>query len=317
MALVDNVFYEAYFWLNSITSGAATVFCFNNLQMGYNASANGFLFGTNDGSGDVTGFAQNCVAMSNTNNFEVNALAGGAFTFQNCSSLNATNGYNAGTFGASLKVNYCLDSGSTSPTLHSPTLLGFGTGARVVSNAVGLENVALLPMDLSYLAGPTTQTDGGYDWALWYLNLGGLVTVNGLNFSTAPYAGLEGPATTNQESGIFCASLAGLAVDYCSFYGLGPYALNVPQGSTVQYCYFNTNGTAIKTSSLGVTLANNVGWDCDGAFIANFGSGTVIQHNSAWGCAYGEYDAAWSTSAVDASNIYAGSGVYDYSGDQS
>ncbi|HXB97269.1 MAG TPA: hypothetical protein VNZ54_04400, partial [bacterium] len=314
LAVVDNVFFDAYLSVASTTaSGSVTVFCHNNLQMGYNASASGFLFQT-DSSSALVCFAQNCVAMGNTSNFQTGTITSGAVSFQNCSSLNATNGFNAGGYGAGLKLNYCLDAGSTAATLHSPTLLGFNASARVVSNAAGFENVALLPGDISYFAGPTTQNDGGYDWALWYLNLGATVTVNGLVFSTAPHPALGGLATTNQESGIFSAGLAGMAASYCSFSGLGPYGVNAWQNSSIQYCYFNTNGSGIKTSTLGVTINNNVGWNCDGPFIANFGAGTSVTHNSAWGCAYGEYDALWSTETVNASNIYAGSGVYDYSG---
>src|ERR1700677_1258199 len=68
------------------------------------------------------------------------------------------------------------------------------------------------------------------------------------------------------------------------------------------------------TNCSNVTVKNNIAIGCGGAFLANYGSGNVVQHNTAYACFYGQYDSPGIIEVSLDSNIYSGSGVYDYSG---
>jgi hypothetical protein len=260
----------------------------------------------------------NCVALGALNNFWLTATDTVGLTFNNCSSLNAsgTGFLSAGvTGGATNSLNYCIDAGSVTPVSSNWAVkITFESNAEVISSSTGIENCGLLPSDPYFLgASFPMQLDAGYDHSVWRLDLGNTITVNGLTFSTAPFQGLGTFVSTNQESAIRCTGQP-IIIAYCSFLELGPYGANLSASSSITNCFFNTNGSAIKTNQFGVTIENNVGWECGGGFICNFGSATTIENNSSWGCAYGEYDSAWSTIAALISNIFGGSSVYDYSG---
>ena len=306
-SLTNSVFSNGY--VSFSASAAYCVAAFNILQMGYSGIAQAFY------TTIPTCFLENFTAIGNTNNFVLNA--GSAVVFaKNCSSINGgTAGYSGA---ATAQLLYCLDAGSASALAGSgpPTATNFFSNTAVLSQALGNENIGLTPSSPALFGGPNNVQDGGYDWALWYLNLGVTVTVNGISFNSPTYPGFNSMVDTNQESGILFSGPGTLNVKYCTFSNLGPYAINAPAGATIQYNYFNVNGTAVKTAASNVTLSNNVGWECGGAFIVNQGTGATIQNNSAWGCDYGAYESLWSTAAVDKANVYGGSATYDYSGNQ-
>ena len=186
----------------------------------------------------------------------------------------------------------------------------------MISTAKGAENVALEPPDPGAFGGANYMQDNGYDWALLYVNIATGFTVNGFTFTSQNYTGFSGPVNTNQEGGI-CGvnSTGGFNVSHCSFIGLGMYGVTVPSNSSVKNCFFNTNAHGIKNNSRYNTLIlQNVGWECGGAFIEYFGGGSQINYNSAWACAWGEYDSVTAAAASLAENVYGGSSAYDYSG---
>lgn len=332
---VDSVYFNSSLWLRQQTGVSITAFCQNNVFYGYNASA---IMGVSAGDYPIGGagligadtdadtnaatiFAQNCISIGYAYNFYITHVGGAGETnntiLKNCTSANATiAGYES--VQTSVTLDFALDSGSATARQTSNSgafdIEAFEANALIASGNAGSENIALLPDDPFYFAGQSAQTDGGYDWAFWYLNFGGIVTLNGLTFNTAPYVSLNAFTTSNQESAIYCISNVALNVEYCSFIALGPYGLNVPAGSSVTSSFFNTNGTGIKTNQNAVTIENNVGWECGGSLISNFGTNATIENNSAWGCAYGQYDSSWSSNTALIANIYAGSSVYDYSG---
>ncbi len=129
------------------------------------------------------------------------------------------------------------------------------------------------------------------------------------------FNGLTLEGEVNEEGGIASSMDASFNPSFCSFSGLGTYGVRLPYSSSVSYCLFNTNGVGIKLGQYGNTLYRNAGYGCGEAFIQQFSRASAFLNNSSSACAYGQYDSVDSSFVESDSEIYAQSGVYDYSGD--
>ena len=320
VTLTNNVIFNGNLTFN-ISNAVMKLYLFNNLQYAYTGFSQGFLFNP-VGTGSISGWAENCVSMGNNAVNFAGVLGSGSpslsLTLQNCTSLNATTaGYSSP---AGITAQYCIDSGSVTASTGGMAYIFSRTNAAVVSTVLGNENITLLPSDAGFLNGPSQGLDCGFDWPIWWIKMGGFSTIefNGLTFSTASYPGLSSMITANQECGIFqVSSYSPTSVlnklNYCSFVGLGTYGFS-GLGMKAQFNFFNTNGNAYKLIGQLSQFNYNVGWNCGGAFVCQFGFSSTINNNSSYSCAWGEYDAPWSNFSKNSNNIYSVSGSYDYSG---
>ena len=244
---------------------------------------------------------------------------------QNCTSLGSgSDGFNITTNPAypAPYLTFTGNADSGSPTAFvvgqnaTPALiLTFcEANANVISSVQGSENCTLAANDLGNFAGPFNSLGGpasiGYDVSLFDLSVP--CTLNGLTFAGWEYPGVP---EANLEGGIQSSNGSALTIQNCTFNTSGTFAIKPSSNSKILNCLFNEcTGHAIASPSTNVIVKNNVAVGCSGAFYLNFGQAAVIQHNTAYNCEYGEYDALQISLVTSDSNIFNGSGAYDYSG---
>ena len=241
-----------------------------------------------------------CAAVGNGRNFYVQGSLTNP-TFRNCTSLNATTaGYDA----SSVATADALISSNDAVKWQSgvaPT--NSEVGATFLSTVQGAENLALSASDPGIFgAGGLGLNDIGLDWQQW--NLVQPTVVNGLTF-TGGISGAAALKSTNNSA---------ITAAYCTFSGLGTYAVTGGDGSSFKNCLFSTNGHAIQFSRANITLSNNIAYACGGAFLVNYGQYANLSHNTAYNCQYGQYDASGTGAVSTVNSIYIGSGAYDYHG---
>ncbi len=175
-----------------------------------------------------------------------------------------------------------------------------------ISEVSGTENLTLLANSTgAFLVEDDVQPrDPGAQSALFEVSMASIV-LNGLTF--------EGDI--NEEGGVSCVKPNAIDVSYCTFQGLGTYGVLVPGSGTISKCLFNVNGHAVKLGQYANTVSYCAAYGCAGAFIQNYGRSVTLSHNSSYACAYGQYDSDTSSFVASDGNIYARSGVYDYSGE--
>ena len=301
-----NILFDKTSFSYTLNSGAAPTIalCFINCFQRANGStlAYGFNF-TNSNTGIVAVWMQSCGAVGNARNFYFNGT--GAFTnsyLTNCTSASATTaGYDAP---ATVNGNALVSSGDVVAWQTGITPVLSESGATILSSSPGAENVTLSASDAGIFGGGGQgYLDMGMDWAAWNLTTP-MVIINGITFS----------GLANGEAAIRSTANFPLTLQYCTFSGLGTYGASVSDGAAVSNCVFNTNGHAVKFNRSSMTLSNCLGNSCGGAFTLNFGQYLTSNHNTAYNCQYGQYDASGSAVSVISNSIFSSSGAYDYHG---
>lgn len=266
----------------------------------------------------VVSHLNSVTVIGSQTNYVYTGFTGTLSTLTNCASMNATTAALtvASASAGRLTVSGFLDSGSAS-TWSGVTPIASEAGANVISTTIGQENVTLSANDSGMFYGPVNSigalTNPGPDFAIFTI-----VTpcvLNGLTFSTwtPPIATLCSPY--NQEAGVQGAPTVPLNISYCTFTNAGPYSIKAASSSVLTNNLFSSvGGHAIMASQNGITVENNVAYSAAGAFLANFGQGALVKHNTAYACQYGEYDSTEVVSVTSDSNIFSSSGTYDYSG---
>lgn len=270
---------------------------------------------------DIQSFMTNVIVSGAETNYLIQRWNHQQTQIQNCTSLNASStglsiiGQNSGYAVTSLVITAFLDSNSPTPWIspgYAP--LNSESGASVISFVQGNENCTLSANDPGNFGGPQNANGGdtsiGYDYAMFDLSVSCIL--NGLTFAGWTYPGIP---SGNMEGGIQSSVGALIQVQNCDFTTSGTFAVKAAPGTTVTNSIFtNTSGHAIASNQTGVMALDNVGNGCAGAFYMNYGQAAVIRHNTAYGCEYGQFDALQVASEISDSNIFNGSGAYDYSG---
>ncbi len=267
------------------------------------------------------------VSNSQNNNFWIERFrtqTNAYTTIQNCTSISAggagfvagewpsayspDNFYFNGNVDAGSPVNWAIVGPNTSDIVQQ------SESGNIISTSAYSENCTLSANDFGNFSGPNNTNGGsasmGYDWSLFDISFPCIL--NGLTFAGWTYPNLT---PGNMEGGVQSSANAALQIQNCTFNTSGTFAIKAPAGSTITNCLFNvTSGHAIATNQNNVTATNNVGYGCAGAFIMNYGQNNTFRHNTAYNCEYGEYDSFAVSIVTTDSNIFNGSGAYDYSG---
>lgn len=266
----------------------------------------------------------NCVVSGATNgDIQIQRWAAQvpATTVQNCTTLNGGNygltigGWTSNFTPSNLTVTGLLDSGSPaawSISLYTPTVSL--SGGNVISSVEGTENCTLAASSGGNFAGPKNSNGGntsiGFDMSSFDISLP--CTFNGITWQGWSYPTL--PAA-NMEGGVQSSTGQALTFQNCTFETSGTFGIKAGPGTIVTDCLFaGTTGHAIASNQTAISVTNSIGVGCAGAFVLNYGQFATIKHNTAYACEYGEYDAIQVAAVTSDSNIFNGSGVYDYSG---
>src|SRR5665213_877892 len=290
-------------------------------------SASGTIIG-NPSDTELDIVLKNVVVSGADNNFFITRWLVGYLNMLNCASLAATTtgltvgGWNVSFMPSNITISGFIDSGSPTAwsTLNYPPV-NSKANASVVSSSAGTENCTLAANDSANFGGPQNalggDTSAGYDASAWDISIGQTVPVpiviNGITFESWSYPGVS---PGNIEAGVQSSTGVQVQLQYCTFNETsGTFAVKAMPGCTVENCLFEEiQGHAIASNQNLITLQNNVAVGCAGAFFNNYGQFAVVEHNTAYNCQYGEYDGLQVAGVTSDSNIFSGSGSYDYSG---
>ena len=314
--VVNSVFAQSYINISAPASASANITgIYGVTQTGYGLGVNGISLAV---ATSGTGYAvvSECIAIGNTlSNFNLQQAGTGSVyaALSNCTSLNGTvDGFN---LAAGILTSNLLDYGSTTAYAGGATFPTTAqSNATFVSASPGAEVATLVAGSTGVFNGYGTQLDNGCDLAGFQFGFGKATTFSGFTVSSPFYQSPVSTVNTNVGGGLLYDYTAyAVTISYCTFSGLA-WGVNLPNFSTVQNCYFTTAAHGIKTVATLGTIQNNIGFQCGGAWLMTYSGGNTIQYNSTWGCAYGEYDSPQTHNTVNTANIYAGSSLYDFSG---
>jgi hypothetical protein len=102
-------------------------------------------------------------------------------------------------------------------------------------------------------------------------------------------------------------------VRYCTFRGLAVHGIRTQSGMTVQLCDFQRlNGEGVNVNGAGSEVSRSVALACGGAAVLVDASGVTVEHVTASGCQFGQFDR--SGSGLYRDNVFSGNAEVDYSG---
>ena len=269
----------------------------------------------------------NIVATGASTNFYIGSSGNQAsIVLSNCTSLGASGsgllltGYGAEVPPGNVTVYGFLDSGSVEP-INAPnfTPISSEINANVISSVQGYENCTLSANDPANFSGPLNANGGvtsiGFDVSMMDIFIP--CALNGFIFRAWSPTLAQGQVLPvgNMEGAIQSSVGVPLIIQNCTFETSGTYAIKTAPATIVQNCLFSgISGHALYSNNTGLLASNNVGVGCGGAFFCNYGQVAVLHHNTAYSCEYGEFDSPQVASVISDSEVFSGSGAYDYSG---
>jgi len=161
------------------------------------------------------------------------------------------------------------------------------------------------------------------------VNRGGLNTVVniGLDYELIEVTGAASAFTIdgfrldgdkNFHSGVRIAIglVSPVTVSFCTLTGFSVQAIFGASGAIIANCSFQASfGFGVNLPDAAGTVRRSVGYKCLSAFVLVAATSAVIENNSSYGCAYGQFDLSSVTARDYKNNIYSASGVFDYAGD--
>lgn len=247
------------------------------------------------------GQIRNC-AFLNCGSYGYRGLAG---LVPLISCLEANSGINSAV---NATVNYCVFK-----TAGTGLVIGTGfyavTDPMFLGTAPGVENTGISAASPAVNRDQFRDNIGPLNPTLTILGSGIGVgfTVDGITFDGDKYF-QDGIQTGGGQN-------PSITISHCTFTGLAGQAIIAAAGVTITQCLGTSlNGHMINMTEAGGSVIRNVGQNGAGAFLI---LGAVIQtvnHNTAYGNEYGQFDQGAQAALTLKNNVYCGNGVLDYSG---